>query len=124
MNQNDKILINDYRNYLIMLKVNTTKVNMSIKSIDDIKIYEEECKLNLNKLETLSKDHKLYEKDYDDFRVSMGKFAIGLSKFHKLKISDKEKLRLTKVFLEFNESFEDLMQRNIIKDAYIWKEGK
>ena len=36
-------------------------------------------------------------------------------------ISDKEKLRLTKVFLEFNESFEDLMQRNIIKDAYIWK---
>ena len=117
MNINHKILINDYRNYLIMLKVNTTKVNMSIKSIDDIKIYEEECKLNLNKLETLSKDHKLYEKDYDDFRVSMGKFAIGLSKFHKLKISDKEKLRLTKVFLDLNESFEDLMQRNIIKDA-------
>ena len=124
MNINHKNLINEYRNYLIMLKVNTTKVNMSIKSIDDIKIYEEECKLNLNKLETLSKDHKLYEKDYDDFRVSMGKFAIGLSKFHKLKISDKEKLRLTKVFLEFNESFEDLMQRNIIKDAYIWKKGK
>ena len=121
MNQNDKIIINEYRNNLIMLKVNTTKVNMSIKSIDDIKIYEEECKLNLNKLETLSKDHKLYEKDYDDFRVSMGKFAIGLSKFHKLKLSDKEKLRLTKVFLDFNESFEDLMQRNIIKDAYIWK---
>ena len=93
MNINYKNLINEYRNYLIMLKVNTTKVNMSIKSIDDIKIYEEECKLNLNKLETLSKDHKLYEKDYDDFRVSMGKFAIGLSKFHKLKISDKEKLK-------------------------------
>ena len=86
-----------------------------------IKLCIDLCKLNLNKLETLSKDHKLYEKDYDDFRVSMGKFAIGLSKFHKLKISDKEKLRLTKVFLEFNESFEDLMQRNIIKDAYIWK---
>ena len=53
MNINHKNLINEYRNYLIMLKVNTTKVNMSIKSIDDIKIYEEECKLNLNKLETL-----------------------------------------------------------------------
>ena len=50
MNINHKNLINEYRNYLIMLKVNTTKVNMSIKSIDDIKIYEEECKLNLNKL--------------------------------------------------------------------------
>ena len=40
MNINYKNLINEYRNYLIMLKVNTTKVNMSIKSIDDIKIYE------------------------------------------------------------------------------------
>ena len=121
MDINYKNLINEYRNYLIILKVNTTKVNMSIKNTDDIKLYEEESKINLNKLEILSKDHKLYEKDYDDFRISMGKFAIGLSKFHKLKISDKEKLRLTKVFLDFNESFEDLMQRNIIKDAYIWK---
>ena len=33
MNINYKNLINEYRNYLIMLKVNTTKVNMSIKSI-------------------------------------------------------------------------------------------
>ena len=41
MNINYKNLINEYRNYLIMLKVNTTKVNMSIKSIDDINIYEE-----------------------------------------------------------------------------------
>ena len=120
MNQNDKILINDYRNYLIMLKVNTTKVNMSIKSIDDIKIYEEECKLNLNKLETLSKDHKLYEKDYDDFRVSMGKFAIGLSKFHKLKLSEKEKENLSNTFIDLSEKFEELMQKNIIKDIYIW----
>lgn len=45
----------------------------------------------------------------------MGKFAIGLSKFHKLKLSDKEKLELIKVFLEFNESFEDLMQRILLK---------
>ena len=44
MNINYKNLINEYRNYLIMLKVNTTKVNMSIKSIDDIKVYEEEWK--------------------------------------------------------------------------------
>ena len=73
MNINHKNLINEYRNYLIMLKVNTTKVNMSIKSIDDIKIYEEECKLNLNKLETLSKDHKLYEKDYDDWLRRYGR---------------------------------------------------
>lgn len=121
MNINHKNLINEYRNYLIMLKVNTTKVNMSIKSIDDIKIYEEECKLNLNKLETLSKDHKLYEKDYDDFRVSMGKFAIGLSKFHKLKISDKEKLRLTKVFLEFNESFEEISNSTFLSISKLLK---
>lgn len=121
MEQNNKTLINEYVNYLIILKVNTTKVNMSIKSIDDIKIYEKECKLNLNNIETLSKSFKLYEKDYDDFRIAMGKFAISIKKFHKLKLSENEKIRLTKSFFYLNERFEDLMQRNIIKDVYIWK---
>ena len=120
MNQNNKALINEYRNYLIMLKINTTEINMSIKSIDDINIYKEECRVNLNNLKVLSKEKKLYEKDYDDFRISMGKFAIGLSKFHKLNLSNKEKLILNKIFLQFNEEFEELMQKNLIKDAYIW----
>ncbi len=120
MNQNNKALINEYRNYLIMLKINTTEINMSIKSIDDINIYKEECRVNLNNLQSLSKEKKLYEKDYDDFRISMGKFAIGLSKFHKLNLSNKEKVTLNKTFLQFNEEFEDLMQKNLIKDAYIW----
>ena len=42
MNQKIKTLINEYRNYLIMLSINTTKVNIGIKAIDDINIYKEE----------------------------------------------------------------------------------
>ena len=121
MNQNHRLVINEYKNYLIMLKINTTRINMSIKSIDDITAYEEESKSNLDKLESLSTSHKLYEKDYDDFRIAMGKFALGLSKFHKLKLDDKDKERLINIFLKFNERFEDLMQKNIVKDAYVWK---
>ncbi len=120
MNQKIKTLINEYRNYLIMLNINTTQVNMCIKTIDDINIYKEECRVNLNNLKVLSKEKKLYEKDYDDFRISMGKFAIGLSKFHKLKLTYKEKENLNKEFLQLSEDFEELMQRNLLKDAYIW----
>ena len=43
MNINHKNLINEYRNYLIMLKVNTNNVNMRIIPIYVIKIYEEVC---------------------------------------------------------------------------------
>jgi len=120
MNQKIKTLINEYRNYLIMLNINTTQVNMGIKNIDDINIYKEECRLNLKDLEDLSKEKKLYEKDYDDFRISMGKFAIGISKFHKLKLTHNEKEILNKEFLQLSEEFEELMQRNLLKDAYIW----
>jgi len=120
MNQKIKTLINEYRNYLIMLNINTTQVNMSIKNIDDINIYKEECRLNLKDLEDLSKEKKLYEKDYDYFRISMGKLAIGISKFHKLKLTYKEKENLNKEFLQLSDDFEELMQKNLIKDAYIW----
>ena len=120
MNQKIKTLINEYRKYLIMLNINTTQVNMGIKTVDDINIYKEECILNLNELQELSKEKKLYEKDYDYFRISMGKLAIGISKFHKLKLTYKEKEILNKEFLQLNEDFEELMQRNLLKDAYIW----
>ena len=78
MNQKRKALINEYRDYLVMLNIKTTEVNMSIKTIEDINRYKEECIGNLNDLEKLNKEIKLYEKDYDNFRISMGKFAIGL----------------------------------------------
>ena len=120
MNQKIKTLINEYRKYLIMLNINTTQVNMGIKTVDDINIYKEECILNLNELQELSKEKKLYEKDYDYFRISMGKLAIGISKFHKLKLTYKEKENLNKEFLQLSEYFEELMQRNLLKDAYIW----
>lgn len=120
MNQKRKALINEYRDYLVMLNIKTTEVNMSIKTIEDINRYKEECISNLNDLEKLNKEIKLYEKDYDNFRISMGKFAMGLSKFHKLKLSEKEKENLNNIFIELSEKFEELMQKNIIKDVYIW----
>jgi hypothetical protein len=120
MNQKRKALINEYRDYLVMLNIKTTEVNMSIKTIEDINRYKEECINNLNDLEKLNKEIKLYEKDYDNFRISMGKFAMGLSKFHKLKLSEKEKENLNNIFIELSEKFEELMQKNIIKDVYIW----
>lgn len=120
MNQKRKALINEYRDYLVMLNIKTTEVNMSIKAIEDINRYKEECINNLNDLEKLNKEIKLYEKDYDNFRISMGKFAIGISKFHKLKLTHKEKETLNKEFLQLSEDFEELMQKNLIKDAYIW----
>lgn len=121
MNQNNKSIINEYKNYLIKSKANTIKINMNIKSVNDIKEFEKISKENLSKLEDLSKEYKLYDKDYDDFRMVMGKLALGLSKSHKLMLSDKDKKRLTAEFLNLHEQFEDLMQRNIVKDAYVWK---
>lgn len=120
MNQKKKELINEYRNYLIILNIKTTEVNMSIKSIDDINIYKEESINNLDNLQTLSQETKLYEKDYDEFRISMGKFAIGISKFHKLNLTNEEKEDLNNTFIQLAENFEELMQRNIVKDIYIW----
>ena len=48
MNQKRKALINEYRDYLVMLNIKTTEVNMSIKTIDDINRYKDECINNLN----------------------------------------------------------------------------
>ena len=121
MSGDNRTLINEYKNYLIRSNINTTNINMGIKDIYDIKVYEKEAKDNLEKIERLSKEYKLYDKDYEEFRISMGKFAIGLSKTHKLKLNAKEKVNLTLAFLEFNDSFEELMRKNIVKDAYVWK---
>ncbi|WP_296648664.1 hypothetical protein [Romboutsia sp. 13368] len=121
MRQDDRMLINEYKNYLIKLKLNTTEINMNIKSVDDINEYKEESKSNLKKLEILSKEYKLYDKNYEDFRIAMGKFAMGLSKSHKLNLNNQDKVRLNLAFLDLNDKFEELMRKNIVKDAYVWK---
>lgn len=121
MAQDDRMLINEYKNYLIKSKINTTEINMNIKNVNDINLYKEESRFNLDKLEILSKNHKLYDKDYEDFRIVMGKFALGLSKSHKLNLNDQDKSKLNLEFLDLNDQFEELMRKNIVKDAYVWK---
>lgn len=60
-------------------------------------------------------------KNYEDFRISMGKLAIGINKSFKLNLTNKDKTELTNEFIRINEKFEDLFQKNIMKDAYTWK---
>ena len=121
MSINDRIIINEYKNYLIKNIEFSTEINRNIKSIYDIKKYYKEALEELDNLEELDKEYKLYDKHYEDFRLSMGKFALGLSKSFKLKLNDKDKSELTNKFIELNNKFEVLFKKNIIKDVYVWK---
>lgn len=121
MNKTARMTINEYKNYLIRSNFNTTQIYMNIKTIDDIKLYESSAKTNLEELEKLSIEYKLYDKNYDEFRIAMGKFAMAINKMDKLKIDIKYKAKFIEVFLNFNEIFEDLERKNIMKDVYVWK---
>ncbi len=121
MNKTARMTINEYKNYLIRSKFNTTQIYMNIKTIDDIKLYESSAKTNLEELEKLSIEYKLYDKNYDEFRIAMGKFAMAINKMDKLKIDIKYKAKFIDIFLNFNEIFEDLERKNIMKDVYVWK---
>lgn len=121
MNKTARMTINEYKNYLIRSKFNTTQIYMNIKTIDDIKLYESYAKTNLEELEKLSIEYKLYDKNYDEFRIAMGKFAMAINKMDKLKIDIKYKAKFIDIFLNFNEIFEDLERKNIMKDVYVWK---
>lgn len=121
MNKTARMTINEYKNYLIRSNFNTTQIYMNIKTIDDIKLYESSAKTNLEELEKLSIEYKLYDKNYDEFRIAMGKFAMAINKMDKLKIDIKYKAKFIDVFLNFNEIFEDLERKNIMKDVYVWK---
>lgn len=121
MNKIARMTINEYKNYLIRSKFNTTKIYMNIKTIDDIKLYEISAKTNLEELEKLSIEYKLYDKNYDEFRIAMGKFAMAINKMDKLKIDIKYKAKFIDIFLNFNDIFEDLERKNIMKDVYVWK---
>ncbi|MGL4913528.1 MAG: hypothetical protein ACRC3Y_13980 [Romboutsia sp.] len=125
MKLNDKKIINEYENYLLKLKLDTSRINRNIQIINDLNSYKNDSKLKLEKLERLSIDHKLYDKNYEEFRIAMGKFAVGLNKLDNkldnLQINYKEIKNIVDIFLNFNDRFEELEQRNIMKDAYVCK---
>jgi len=121
MSINDRTIINEYKNYLIKNIENSTDINKNIKSVDDIQNYYKEALLEFNKLEELDSEYKLYDKNYEEFRLAMGKFALGLSKAFKLQINNKDKAQLSSKFIELNNKFEVLFRKNIMKDIYVWK---
>lgn len=109
MNKHQDI-INEYENYLANTKEEYIKT-------DNLKNYEKQAKLEFVKLQKLDEKNKLYDKNYESFRTSMAKLASGINK---LEEDNKDKIKLTKTFISLNEEFEELMQRNIMKDAYVW----
>lgn len=121
MNNTGREIINEYKNYFIRSKFNTSEIYMSIKTIEDIRSYENCASSNLEELEKLSTEYKLYDSSYEEFRLIMGKFALALSKTFKLGIGIKDKQKFIDKFLDFNTRFEDLERKNIMKDAYVWK---
>lgn len=121
MKVNYKKIINEYENYLLKLKLDISKISRSVQIINDLNSYKNDTKSKLEKLERLSIDHKLYDKNYEEFRISMGKFAVGLNKLDDLHKNNKEIQNIVDIFLNFNDRFEELEQRNIMKDAYVWK---
>lgn len=120
MNKINKI-INEYENYLIKLKGNIDKIYSDIKIKEDIKTYESFAKSRLYELEELSKDYKLYDSNYEEFMIAMGKLAVGLKKLDKLGVDVKYKEEFLEMFFDLHTKFEDLQCRNIMKDAYVWK---
>lgn len=121
MNNTDKEIINEYENYLIRVKIDTNNIYDSIKKLDDVKKYESIVKLELEKLENLSEEYKLYDSNYESLMIKMGKFAVGLRKIENLNVDSDINKKLIEKFINYNSAFEELQRRNIMKDAYVWK---
>lgn len=106
-----------YKDYLIKKeKVNLYEVKLETDNI--IKEYLKNCQNELRLLEKLNKKYKLYDDNYDDFMISMGRLALYLEK---IRYTDKNNQEIKDQFLNMHNIFEDLEQKNIIKDIYVWK---
>ncbi|WP_455538404.1 hypothetical protein [Terrisporobacter sp.] len=115
-----KEIILYYKNYLIKKKgANLSKVN--IKSNDTIKEYMKDTKRKLKELEKLSEKYKLYDDNYNDFMIAMGKLAIYLEKIDELNENNQFNEKIKMEFLNMHNTFEELEQINIMKDVYVWK---
>lgn len=110
MNEYEQKLIDEYESYLSNSKY-------GYKNTENLKNYEKVAQQELKKLEKLDEKHKLYDKDYESFRLAMGRLASNLNK---LEESNQDRIKSTKIFMNLNDEFEELMQRNIMKDAYVW----
>lgn len=120
MEESIKEIISYYKNYL-MKKIDIHMDKMKIISNENIINYEKDAKNKFKTLKDLSSKYKLYDENYNEFMISMGKFALGIEQLDEFKIDHKSKDRIIKQFLNLHDLFEELEQINIMKDVYIWK---
>lgn len=115
-----KEIILYYKNYLLKKeKANLCEIN--IKSNENIKKYMENSRNKLRKLEDLSEKYKLYDDNYNDFMIAMGKLALYLEKISEENKNNQFNEEIKIDFLNMHSIFEELEQRNIMKDVYVWK---
>lgn len=115
-----KEIILYYKNYLLKKeKANLCEIN--IKSNENIKKYMENSRNKLRELEDLSEKYKLYDDNYNDFMIAMGKLALYLDKISEENKNDQFNEEIKIDFLNMHSIFEELEQRNIMKDVYVWK---
>lgn len=115
-----KEIILYYKNYLLKKeKANLCEIN--IKSNENIKKYMENSRNKLRELENLSENYKLYDDNYNDFMIAMGKLAFYLEKISEENKNNQFNEEIKIDFLNMHSIFEELEQRNIMKDVYVWK---
>ena len=115
-----KEIILYYKNYLLKKeKANLCEIN--IKSNENIKKYMENSRNKLRELEDLSEKYKLYDDNYNDFMIAMGKLALYLDKISEENKNDQFNEEIKMDFLNMHSIFEELEQKNIMKDVYVWK---
>lgn len=115
-----KEIILYYKNYLLKKeKSNLFKIN--IKSNESIKQYIKNSRNKLRELENLSENYKLYDDNYNDFMIAMGKLALYLEKISEENKNSQFNEEIKIDFLNMHSIFEELEQRNIMKDVYVWK---
>lgn len=120
MKESIEEIISYYKDFLIK-KIGKDVEKIEFISSEDIIFYERKTKNQFEILEELSSKYKLYDENYNEFMISMGKFSLGVEKLDKLKIDDKFEERIKKEFLNLHDLFEELEQTNIMKDVYVWK---
>ena len=115
-----KEIILYYKNYLLKKeKANLCEIN--IKSNENIKKYMENSRNKLRELENLSEKYKLYDDNYNDFMIAMGKLALYLEKISEENKNNQFNEEIKMDFLNMHSIFEELEQKNIMKDVYVWK---
>ena len=115
-----KEIILYYKNYLLKKeKANLFEIN--IKSNENIKKYMENSRNKLRELENLSENYKLYDDNYNDFMIAMGKLALYLEKISEENKNNQFNEEIKMDFLNMHSIFEELEQKNIMKDVYVWK---